>query len=608
MEKEADLYNFEELASEANGYHGNAERLAVEHGLSFSEAMELAVAEDEAIELVGESGADKVILAPLAALTPLTQSSDNEGLEYARYGVRHYRERVELLVSEKVHSKYSSIKVERLTNLKDIGRFIGEWVDSNQTELVRLGIEDWRQLTPPQSALLSARIVNTSLKYDDLAGGYKDLVPEELRNLDDAEFTKASEERSAELDNLGMHQLLRRGSGVCRHYGHATEFVFRALKSLQNGDRLSGTEVFCVNSLNNELDTSDHNYNLILVADGKNLHVGIFDSLHVDGQANDLCHWRREIDKFHTRTASTVFNLAAFTAVVDIITERGEDRVHQWFEQDRRDSARLFNALSFTLTAFSRHERRETDLFIDFIDAAKEGQDSNNRLLLELYKLRRAKYFRHQIHSHEELKHLRIQARQELKPVNEAARSEIESRLEQHQFNPELMARKIVTRVLPIADVRTIGQDMDEDDIRYDIEQGLGFVYYRTVVILSQTMLPFLPDGINTRTLSQSIEKNKAKFLKAHGDFVDELTALADQGQLGDTYLKPLAELVGIDEFIEVLEQGADSFAPTISIFQLTDEEEAATQVNQNKGAQALSKIKSGWAELKKAIKPSSNS
>lgn len=612
METEEDLYNLETLSSEASDYHHSAERLAVEHSLPFGEAMELAVAEGEAIELIGENGAEKVILAPLAALTPLRQSCDCEALENARIGVTHFREKICEAASEKDPTKYSFSKIERITDFEDIGRFIKEWVDSNQIELKRLGIEDWHQLTPVQSALLSARIVDASLHYDYLAGGYRDSVPEEVRTLSDEQFAEAKEARAVQLDSYGMHQLLREGSGICQHYALATEFVFKTLKSLQRGDGLSGTEIFCIHSINNELDTSHHCYNLILVSDGDNLRAGIFDSLQVDGHPQDLNDWRQDIDKFHTRSAAAIFNLAMLMGVVDISSEEGEDKMRQWFEQNRHDSGRLFNALSFTLTLPSRFRHRDTDVYIDFIDEVKEEAEPNHRLVLELFKLRRAKYFRNYFHQDGNPKHLRPQVRKEIKPVNDAARNDIETILNEQLFNPELMAREVATRMLPLSDARALGEEMDEDNIRYDIEQGLGFVYYRTIITLSQAMLPFLPSGerqgMVPEMVKRSIEKSKIKFLKAQSVFADDLVHLADDGQLGPTYLQQLAEIVGVAEFVEVIEQGANSFGPILTIFQFSEEERETIQTNLGKSGEALAKIKARWPRLKKIIFASSSS
>jgi hypothetical protein len=298
--------------------------------------------------------------------------------------------------------------------------------------------------------------------------------------------------------------------------------------------------------------------------------------------------------------------------VVDMITEEGEDRMRQWFEQNRHDSGRLFNALSFSLSILSRSRHQDSDAFIDFIDTVKEEAEPNDRLILELYKLRRAKYFRHYVHEQEDLKHLRAQVRKELKPVNDAARNEIQPRIDKQLFNPELMAREVTTRVLPFSDVHAFGEGMDEDDIRYDMEQGLGFVYYRTIISLVQAMLPFLPSGERQRAASEmakrSMEKSRVKFLKAQGVFADELIHLADNSQLGPTYLQQLAEVIGTDEFVEVIEQGANSFGPMLASFQFSEEERATIQTNLSKSGEALAKIKARWPRLKAIVSESSNS
>ncbi|MCX6811233.1 MAG: hypothetical protein NT039_00860 [Candidatus Berkelbacteria bacterium] len=609
MESETDLYNFEKLTTEADGYRQKAGEFAVEYNLSFSEAMELALAEGEAIELIGEEGTEKVVLAPLAALIPLTQSANNEALQRAIRELAHDRQGIYEIITEKDPNptRYSAGKIEHLTDFEDIGRFIGEWVVSNQQELDRLEIQDWRQLTPVQSALLSSRIVSTSLRFDYLAGGNRDLVPEGLRTLDEEQFSQAKKTREDHLDGLGIHQLLREGHGVCRHYGLATEFVFRALKSKQEGDRLAGTEVVCVNSMNLELDTSNHSYNLILVPEGDNLRVGVFDSLHVNSHPENLNQWRQETDKFYTRTAATITNLALWM-IVDIITEEGEDRLRQWFEKNRDDSARLLNTLFLTMALPSKFG---TDAFIDFIEEVKEDVRPNERLVLELFKLRRAKYLRNCIHRDEALKHLRAPGRKVIKPINDETKNDIETRLDEQSYNPELMAREKATRTLPLSDFYALGEEMDEDDIRYDIEQGLGFVYYRTIITLSQAMLPFLPSArqeVGSEMVKRSMEKSKIKFLKAQSVFADELVNLADDGQLGTTYLQQLAEVVGADDFVEVIEQGANSFSPIFATFQFSEEERETIQANLSKSGEALARIKTRWPGLKKIILESSSS
>ncbi|MFH1713399.1 MAG: hypothetical protein ABH896_04445 [Candidatus Jacksonbacteria bacterium] len=540
--------HIEQLTSDVWDSYYQAQNLASETDIPFAAAMDIVIGKKDSLSLVGSDGTN-IEIGPLITLRELSTSTSYKIIEKFKQNIE--AERQAKLQSEP--PSFSLASIEAKTNFEELRLLIEQWSIKHQETLDRLNIKDIGDLAPYQAILLSMKIVNDLLNYQD---GYE------------------------EGDLLGVDDLLKRGKALCRHFAESGEFVFRTLKLLQNKSTLVGTEVFYMSAYRTqEIDyIGPHAYIIALVGTEKRqIKITVIDPTWADNYLNQESIWREKIDKFDTRVAAVISELQ--NQILDINSAENHNSIDEWVHQTKSASSLwhmiILNVLNFNKNESLYFNREQREKHLKFLQQELKSVTGSPKLFLLLLEK--------QLHRQYCLFGPSYQQR--VKEIE----MEITQMIDQKLFDPDYLIRDPVANKLIRNEIKILLAPSDT----LEEYNKIDFLYYLNRIRLLQLIAPnsHYPDNIKNK-----LEQLKDKFLF---EFKKRVAAIKEIS-IGKVNSAINQHLYNHNENIlrNNIKQVIVGYQEILSLFKLTPLEEENLQTLYLKVNQALETIHRDWDKI----------
>lgn len=586
----------EEAYGEAHEIKDEAKKIIQLSDIGFAEACESVLGGRESVSLPAADG-KRCEIGPLSNMLAERMSYSNPMIDEVVESVYEKRAGVDEISKSQGKAGLPEHRILEKTDWEALAGIVREWIGEHEDILVDLGIESTENVSPLKAALLASKIVNSSLRYDYVAGGYLDMLSkeEQAQFSDRDEFEATAESRRMALDSSGVDTILTGGKGLCGHYAIAAEAVFEVIKKTQKGPGLDGSALISIPAIA-ALDVEKHCYNILLIGvEEGGVKSGALDPLWADPREDALTGWMNSLDKFYTRMSSLVYFLAMHN-VIDPYDKSTLATIEDWINSKPNRDYKFFN--SIVCKALMEFPAEGSDKLNQLLKR-EQVEEPELRVAIALYGLNRMLATAKQVQSDERLSDRYHQYLTEVRQDREQLVGMLDGPDGVSKLNFNVLSREHLSKLVVLQSFRELADPGEEgrERLEYEFDWGDGLPSVRVSVAGYLGLKSYFSPGEKSRKFQERFKSLESVFLHNILYLVekvgDELNLLIEGSRRGKI-IENMSVLVGDDKLQDALETNLRSLLNIVSQF---DNQELKSKIENEIHNLQLLNARRTWSE-----------